>query len=398
MLLFVLVSFSFMMLVPVSKAVEPVRVYVDPPSIVDPPVFFNVSVKLENVLDLAGVEWQLTWNPTVLKAVNITEVMFHEVTPQSDWDNIQRQWLDTDNVVGLARYAYDYLDGSEALESGYLPISGNHTLAIIEFQVIGVGNCTLNFTDSKLGDVNADPIDHETDNGFFSNSVAPPPQPPSPMESSDVLLYLDPHRARNESLSPKMTFSVAVNLDSITNQGMLYVSFFLSWNSTLLDCVNATDVIMHEVTPQNESGNIDLNIEWNNIEGTFYYSGNFWDVRQAQSGGYEPFFGNHTIAITTFQVKDFGKCLFHLYNFRAQSPPSLGVLLYATIDGYFANTLNGDLNGDNVVNLLDSILFAKSFGARLGDTNWNEDADINGDGIVNILDAIALCSCFGHSR
>jgi hypothetical protein len=387
-----------MMLIPASKAVEPVRVYIDPPSIVNPPVFFNVSVKLENVLNLAGVQLQLQWDPTVLRAVNITEVMFHEVTPQSDWDNIQRIWLSFDNVVGLAKYAYLYFDSSKALESGYLPISGNYTLAIIEFQVTGVGNCTLDLNNCKLGDINAFLIDHENDNGFFSNSVLPLPQPPSPMESADVLVYLDPHRVRNESLRPPTTFSVAVNLDSITNQGMLYVSFSLSWNSTLLDCVNATDVIMHEVTPQNEWGNIELLIGWNNTQGNFSYLGWFLNASRALYGGLEPFFGNHTIVVITFKVKEFGKCLLHLYDFRARSPPSLSMLLYATIDGYFANTLKGDINGDNVVNLLYSILLAKSFGARPGDTNWSEDADINGDGIVNILDAIALCDCFGNSR
>jgi hypothetical protein len=396
-LFFILVSSSFMMLLPASKAVEPVRVYVDPPSVVDPPVFFNVSVKLDNVADLAGVQWKLKWDPTVLAAVNISEVMFHEVTPRSAWDNIQRLWLDTDNVIGVARYAYDYTNGVEAKESGYLPISGNHTMAIIGFQVTGVGNCSLDLVDLELVNMNADPIDHENGSGFFSNSVAPPPLPPSQIESADVLVYLDPHRV---SESPgAQTFSVAVKLDSIANHsGMLYVRFSLSWNSTLLECVNATDVIMHEVTPENEWGNIELTMEWDNAQGVFYYDGFFSDVQRALSGGYEPFFGNHTIAVITFQVKDYGKCLLHLSDFRAASPPSLSVLLYATIDGYFANTLNGDLNCDNAVNLLDTILLAKSFGTRASDMNWNEDADVNGDTFVDIYDALLLCSSFGHSR
>jgi hypothetical protein len=270
-------------------------------------------------------------------------------------------------------------------------------MAIIGFQVTGVGNCSLDLVDLELVNMNADPIDHENGNGFFSNSVAPPPLPPSQIESADVLVYLDPHRV---SESPgAQTFSVAVKLDSIANHsGMLYVRFSLSWNSTLLECVNATDVIMHEVTPENEWGNIELTMEWDNAQGVFYYDGFFSDVQRALSGGYEPFFGNHTIAVITFQVKDYGKCLLHLSDFRAASPPSLSVLLYATIDGYFANTLNGDLNCDNAVNLLDAILLAKSFGTRPSDMNWNEDADANGDTFVDIYDALLLCSSFGHSR
>jgi hypothetical protein len=320
---------------PQTEAVKPVRVYVDPPSVLDPPAFFNVSVKLENVADLGGVEWKLKWDPTVLTAVNMTEVMFHEVTPQSSWDNIWRLSHYTDNVIGVACYEYLYTNGVEAEQDGYLPISGNHTLAIIGFQVTGVGNCSLDFTDSKLADMNADPIKHENANGFFSNSVAPPPLPPPQIQSADVLVSLDPHQA-NESVG--QTFSVTVKLDSISNNSeMLFVEFSLSWNSTLLECADATDVIMHEVTPKSEWGNLGLNMGWDNAQGVFHYDGCFSDDRRAQSGGYEPFFGN-TIAVITFQVKDYGKCLLHLSDFRAATLPSVSVLLYATVDGYFANT------------------------------------------------------------
>jgi hypothetical protein len=51
-----------------SVAAEPVRVYVDPATVVDPPVFFNVSVNVENVVGLPGAQRELPWDPTLLSA------------------------------------------------------------------------------------------------------------------------------------------------------------------------------------------------------------------------------------------------------------------------------------------------------------------------------------------
>jgi hypothetical protein len=41
-----------------------------------------------------------------------------------------------------------------------------------------------------------------------------------------------------------------------------------------------------------------------------------------------------------------------------------------------------------MVGIHGALLFAKSYGSRLGDPNWNSNADINSDGIVDICDAI----------
>lgn len=52
--------------------------------------------------------------------------------------------------------------------------------------------------------------------------------------------------------------------------------------------------------------------------------------------------------------------------------------------------INGDINGDGVVNVLDAIALAKAFGSTPQDGNWNPRADLNSDGIVNMLDALIL--------
>ncbi len=59
------------------------------------------------------------------------------------------------------------------------------------------------------------------------------------------------------------------------------------------------------------------------------------------------------------------------------------------------NWLQGDVNYDTVVNIVDISIIAKAFGSRLGDANWNPRCDLNDDNIINILDMSAAASRFG---
>jgi len=383
-----------------SYSAAPVRVYVDPPVVADPTVLFNVSVKVDNLLNLAGVQWMLKWDPALLRAVNMKEIMFHEVAPSTEWDNIWQILHEVDNVLGTAQYAYCFVSAQRASEGGYLPITGNHTMAIITFQVIAVGNCSLNLEDSRLADPEAFPIEHDEADGFFSNSVPPPPVPPGPIEDSQLQFYFTPRRVRNESLTADNTFSVALEMDSISvHRGILDLGFGLEWNSTLLECISVTESMFHEVTPQNESDNIETDVSIDNSIGELLHYARLTDSGYAQglAKGYIPIFGNHTIAVITFRVKNFGKCLLHLGYCRASDVIDT-TILYTSFDGYFSNMMNGDLNGDNLVDLFDALTFADSFGMLPGYPRWNEEADINGDGIIDVFDAILLGKCFGYSR
>jgi len=373
----------FVILIPVhSVAAELVRVCVDPPVVIDPDALFNVSVKVDNLVNLVAVQWSLTWDPTLLRAVNMTEIMFHEVTPQSEWDNIWQLWHTID--FGMAKYAYLWLSRDRAETGGYFPISGNHTMAIITFQVLGVGNCPLQFARwwTKLVDPDAEPIAHDVTDGFFSNSV--PPIPPLLIEPSKVLFYVDPHRVRNESLAVNETFTVEVKMDSLTNNSGIIISYFsVSWDSTLLTCVNLA---------------INQSWEYQEMHAWVYDWGECrLGPYNAPTGPPQVVFGNLTLATITFAVKDIGSCRLHLQSCWSEEASAPDVQIpYTPVDGYFANTLNGDLNGDNIVDLFDALALAKSFGALPGLQSWNEDVDINGDGFIDIYDALLLCSRFGH--
>jgi hypothetical protein len=399
LLVLMLISATFTILITThSLATEPTRVYVDPPSIIDPPEFFNVSVKVENVQDLMGVQMSLSWDPSFLWAVNVTDVIYHETVPQSEWDNIWPIRNLVDNTLGTAKYAYTYHNGWGASQAGYAPISGNFTIFVILFQVRGVGNCTLHLGDSKLGDSWSNPIAHDTIDGFVSNTITPLSIPPSPPSDAQITCYLEPCRIKNESLAINSTFSVSVKLDDVASKnGVRDILFQFEWNSTVLECVNTSEVMFHEATPVSEWFNIGFYFEVDNTLGHLRFASWYVDDARALSMGYEPVFGNHTVVILTFRVKSIGKSPLALHDIVAYDELN-DFVRYAVTGGFFANAITVDLNGDGTVDLFDALLLAKSYGSRPDLQSWNEDTDINGDGVVDIYDAITLCNCFGHTR
>ena len=50
------------------------------------------------------------------------------------------------------------------------------------------------------------------------------------------------------------------------------------------------------------------------------------------------------------------------------------------------SSLNGDLNGDLILNVLDIILMV----GMILDVEYGENADMNLDGIINVLDVVLL--------
>jgi hypothetical protein len=138
---------------------------------------FYVSVRMNsNVVHsgVVGLQFNLTWNPAILEAVDMTEIMFHEVTPSGESDNIWQIMHKINNTGGYLVYAYAFMDVKTAILGGYAPITGNHTLASIAFRVKDTGTSGLNLTDCKAGDPSGNPLLCETVDGVFKLSNAIP--------------------------------------------------------------------------------------------------------------------------------------------------------------------------------------------------------------------------------
>ncbi len=58
---------------------------------------------------------------------------------------------------------------------------------------------------------------------------------------------------------------------------------------------------------------------------------------------------------------------------------------------------NGDVNGDNSVNIADFLALRAAFGSSAGQSQWNANADLNGDGSVNVTDFLILRANLGRT-
>jgi hypothetical protein len=390
-----LVLSSIMVFTPVdSVSAAPVKVYVDPPQVVNQTLVsgatFYVSVRIDDILaspGIAGVEFILTWNSTVLKATNMTEVMFDEVTPKSEQDNIWRLRHEVDNTAGFVFYGYTFLDLTRAINGGYAPIFGNHTIAIIGFEVKSIGSCALRFALSKLGDLQANPVNHETVDGLFSNLEPFPPEITSNVEPPQ----------KNETEDSGSIFYFAVTLGSMNAiYGVMGASFKLTWDPTLLQALNLTEVMFHDVTPEDEWDNIwRIEHEITNADGYLIYAYTFGDTKRAISSGYAPIRGNHTLAVVAFRVKGIGKCALRLMEFKVGGTTAEPIHCN-TVDAFFKNLLRGDVNEDNAVNIYDAIMASHAFGSSPEDKDWNSSADLDGNNMIDIYDIVMLASNFGR--
>ena len=293
----------------------PVKIYVDPSQIINqalvPTTTFNVSVKVDNIPDstsgAVGVQFVLTWNSSVLNGVSMEEVFFHSTTPESELSNLNRvsQKVTASNVS----YAYTYYDVQEAVSGGYAPVSGNHTIANITLRVVGVGKCSLQLSNTVLGDQASNDIPHENDDGFFSNAPLPPP----------ALLYVDPPKISDLSLTPGSDF--AVNVSIINASGIYGLEFELGFNASILQANTVTrgSFIPISATPVTQVDNISGFVRFN--------------VSLSSSLD-----GSGDLAQISFHVQAFGGTALHLYG--VQLIDSFGQLLpYTTADGSFDNVL-----------------------------------------------------------
>jgi hypothetical protein len=72
--------------------------------------------------------------------------------------------------------------------------------------------------------------------------------------------------------------------------------------------------------------------------------------------------------------------------------------LYAKDEMIQANPVFGDLNGDNVVNIVDMTIAARAFGSTPNDRNWNPVADVNMDKRLDIIDISIIARQYGKTE
>jgi hypothetical protein len=133
---------------------------------------FKVNVSLVNITDIMGVQFTLSWDPTLLNCTHMTEVLFHSVAPPPIiiWWNV----LKYNNTAGTAIYAQTFQDAGSAVSGGYAPINittttfppdgkeacATFTMEVLHVPTIAEGNLTgaFHLTDVVVGDLYGVPI------------------------------------------------------------------------------------------------------------------------------------------------------------------------------------------------------------------------------------------------
>jgi hypothetical protein len=232
----------------------------------------------------------------------------------------------------------------------------------------------------------------------------------------------------NATVKKGVVFSVRIIIENIpADPGMTGVEFIMSWNASVLNALNMTEVMFHNVTPQAEWDNIwEVRNTFNNTAGILFnginytagyalYAYTFYDVNRAHDGGYAAVSSNQTLATVKLEAMEAGSTTLHLSSLMVGSfsfvdqqvvkvicspdsdygvPPLLpSLIIDASIN--VSSGLKEDINGDGIVDLFDALLLAQHFGSKQSDTTWDPNVDMNNDGEIDIFDFLVLASNYG---
>ncbi|HRI45174.1 MAG TPA: hypothetical protein PLL78_12735 [Fimbriimonadaceae bacterium] len=124
----------------------------------------------------------------------------------------------------------------------------------------------------------------------------------------------------------------------------------------------------------------------------------FVELRRTDDGTLAEFHGPLTLGVGGYF--SFGTSLVGTYDVYAWSPSFLrryiGRLHTAAMIGLGPVLVNGDINGDNEVEIGDYALLAIAFGTRPEDVAWDERCDLNCDLVIDIGDFAILSANFGQ--
>jgi len=252
-LLLTLIAFSFSSFTPSSKAQNGVvLVRMEPATLtVDEGKLFNITIYIENIPEdpgVVGVEFKVYWDPSVLKAASMEEVMYHTVTPEPEWDNIWK--LKHEVADDHVWYAYTWMDMPRAVEGGYAPINittaeyppeGKLAAAIITLEVVkaptmaeGFVESALNITVSKPGYLSpplgpGGAIPHTVEHGYYKLSWSPPVVKP--------YFSVEPPTYEATELGEVFNISIKVN-DLDAGWEAVGFEFKLGFNSSILEVLD----------------------------------------------------------------------------------------------------------------------------------------------------------------
>jgi len=321
--------FSTSSYTPSTQANPTPILYIDPPSTtVNATETFNINATIANVTDLAGWELKLYYRNNILAAVKATEGPFLKQGGSTAFFTVEfnNNYNTTHGRIWLTCTLLGNVPG----------VNDTGTLTTITFQAVAGGNTTLNLADTVLGDSQANPINHTTNDGEVT--------------------VIGVHDIAVTNINPLKTiigqsYTMHINV-TIENQGDLTETF----NMTLY--ANITAINQTEITLSSGTSTT-ITLIWNTT-------------------GFAK--GNYTISAYAWPV-----------------PGEVDTADNTFTNGWIKVVIVGDVNGDGVVDIYDLILVASAFGSNISSQTYNPNADINDDHLIDIYDLIIVASHFGET-
>jgi hypothetical protein len=266
----------------------------------------KANITVYNVVNLYGIEFNVTWDPTVL---TLTKV------------NYQVPWsakFEARNQTGIGYYSLAV--------SGIYPATsytGNFTFTNLEFNVTQTGFSPITFAYSKLGDSTSKPIAHVIVNAIFSNVKT--------LISFDPAIITDTSKSPGYSFSVNLTISEAVNLKDFKIR--------ISYSNIL----NVSSITFNEIFLTEANSTID------EVTRIFEVTGSFR----------EEYIGDYMLATIEFTVANFGYAKVTVITSQSYLKNGEGSLqLFNTYPFTFANWRNV---GVRQITLKSEVMFGAKF-------------------------------------
>jgi len=352
---------------PYPPAVLVPQFYVDSVTIESPSYGknFTTDVKLANATDLYGFEFKLYWNTTLLDLVDVN------VTPP--WINFTTGTDQINETIGR------YYVGVSAVapESSF---NGSTTLATLTFKITYVPvypenvSCLFKLNETILGDPDGNAIPNIAYDGEYWCSAA--------QTEVQVLPQVSEAKALHH------VFNISITVTNIGNLNTF--EFTLQYNTTLLDAKGFTVTSFpdrtYKVSKQiidDTQGLVTLRIE--SIDPPL----NIDESLELASIVFEATYAVQWPKASIESIFSFG---------FTELMTDTGSVDHDKIEGlYRYRPIPGDLNSDGIVSIVDVARVAKAYGAKPGDSNWDELADLNYDNIINILDLVRVARNYGRT-
>jgi hypothetical protein len=397
-----------------------------------PGYIFSVDVVVDDVENLYGYEFKLSYNTKMLTLIGI---FIHPILNESNF----RTMFYLDDSAGLLNVRVEYYPPA-------MPITTYTPLAIVTltFKVDNVGSSVLDLYDTKIFDQYQQLISHETTDGFVATLI----------RDVAIVNVMISHRSVfegtlvNISVSVRNmgnlseTFDVKVYYDdnlietrSVTdlNPGVERLLFFI-WNTSGVK--EGVYIIKGVATEVPDEFNTTNNVY---VDGSIEIKKLIRDVTLTYASAYpQAVYVGRSVNIT-FSVRNEGNltetfdvlilygsevvgtvCVENLspeteitlsfiwntsnrqpctnYTIQVEIPPlpeETDVADNLISGGYVKIKIMGDINGDGKVDIIDVSVVAAAFGSYPGHERWNPEADLDLNGKVDIRDIALVSQNFG---